>query len=184
MKKIFAFLILLSIISCKKYKLSKFEKELYEIYNVGDTLTFESIKTGNIIRYVITDKTNEIYSNFDTRERLVTVNYRNVDKPLNTDPNNTYKPEIFSIYNNKYGYSIHIAFNLFGRFYENNFGTIKTDTLSYLNKKYSDYYTLTNTSNINEGLETKLLTIYWQKKYGIVKYDLLNGDSYVRTNIP
>ena len=147
-------------------------------------MIFESIKTGNIIRYVITDKTNEIYSNSDSRNREVSVYYRNIDESLNTDQNNHFKPQLFGILNNKNGYYILVSFNEFGCIFENNLGLFKTDTLSFLNKKYSEYYTLTNTSNVGNGTETKLITIYWQKKYGIVKYDLFNGDSYVRTNIP
>lgn len=181
MKKIYIILFSIILISCKKYEFSVFEQQLYDIYNVGDTLVFVSIKTEKIVTYVITDKTNYVSRHFsDGRYREVEVNYRDVDKPI--DPSNDYKPKLFGFLNNKYGYYNTVLFNDFYGRYENTFGTLKTDTISFFDKKYSDYYTLKPTTMTNP--EDSTTVIYWQKKYGIVKFDLNNGDSYVRTNVP
>jgi len=182
MKNILILIILIATISCKKYNLSDNENEILNVYTVGDTLNFKSLKTGKTETYIIMDKTNklELEGGFSySKYRFASISYRNIkDYSIYVDQGYSY-PEMISIYNGKRSNSLWLKWGMWEE-YENNFGTLNSkDTIYFLNKKIIDYYTLNSKDERDSTIK-----IIWQKSNGIVKYDFRNGDSYVRTNIP
>jgi hypothetical protein len=173
-------------LSCNKSILEPNEQELeyYNVYNVGDTLVFKSLKTGNIKRFTITSKQNSIYNGQSSKMRDMFVSFHDLD-----DPNITIKgyqdPILLSIYKRKNETIIYLDFYKFYGEYSNYFGELNTkDTISYFNKKYINYYSLYNETKSNDLTHYDTKILYWQKKYGVIKFDLRDGDSFVRTNIP
>ena len=181
MNKVSLFILLFFFISCKKFNFNEFEREMMTVYNVGDTLVFQSVKTGNIESFVIMRKVNESshYYQDEPRKHHGDIGYRNLKKPIITDDHERY-PDLFIIANGKYHNGIHVSFEDFYVWFENDLGVLNNrDTLKCLDKTFINYYILNNTDD-----RYTISKIIWQKQYGIVKYDYRNGDSYVRTNIP
>jgi len=181
MKRLLYLSTLLILASCNKYELNRFQRDVFNTYSVGDTLVFQSTKTNELRYFVITYKYNIIDKNIiDGNYREAEIQYRDLSKPINTDKSNTYRPTIVSMGSNQYGDYIFVKFNDFFESYNDNFGLINiTDTIRVLNKKIINYYTLNNTDNRDSTIK-----IIWQKKYGIVQFDLRKGESFVRVNIP
>jgi len=190
MKNIILFILLVSFVSCKQYKLDGNELQIYNTYNAGDTISFTSSKTGNTKSFVIISKENGMDGGFASgpRYRRADVFYRNINIPITSIENNF--PVLVDITNNatgsdgswgKNGY-VMIYFEHAGIPANNIVDTLnKKDTIYSLGKKIINYnlYSRANTSS-----DTSVVSIIWQQKYGIVKYDLQNGDSYIRTNMP
>jgi len=178
-----------TIVSCHQYDLNNPERQIYKTYNVGDTLLFTSIKTGNIQSFLVVSKDDEIYPNGfgnHSRHREACIFYRNLAFPLShylDDGPVPIYPKIVDVQINKN--SIFLVTVPFQGFIgtNNNFDVLHTtDTINSLGKKIINYYILTK--KIATDTSNSIDTIIWQQRYGIVKYDLSNGDSYTRTNIP
>jgi hypothetical protein len=174
--------LLLFLVSCRKFKFTDVENEMIQVYTVGDTLVFKSIKTGVLERFVIMNKNIDYSTNGAlsfVRKHAAIVSYRDLKDPAFTNSGYQYN-YMFSFVRSKKYNSIDFSFKYSDISCQTNLGIVNnTDTLYYLNKKIIDYYVLTDTINSDT-----LARIYWQKKYGIVKYDYRNGDSYVRINMP
>ncbi len=187
--KLLLFLLFIGFISCNDnpYDLNKCELACYNAYNIGDTLIFKSVKKGNIKKYLITDKyTNEtreqnnLYDESNLRSAYVTCH--DMDVPIDKNSQNE-KGNLLMIWNDHNGgYNINIGLVEYFGWYSDSLGILNhTDTLNYFNKKIIDYYVL-QTSRTDTGYTiTKMI---WQQKIGIIRYDLKNGDSYIRTNVP
>jgi hypothetical protein len=152
-------------------------KSIYDAYNPGDTLVFKSIKTGDSITYAITRKTNDIKSlppSLESRETSASIFYKDVT-------NNSGESRLVEI--TSFYYNVFLTFGDYEKlFFNQNFGPLNgSDTIHLFARKMIDYYTLYDDQ---PGANQKIQTIVWQQKYGIIKYDLSDGDSYVRTNIP
>jgi len=66
--------------------------------------------------------------------------------------------------------------------FNGSFGAVNSvDTIIEFQKKIIDYYTLYDDQ---PATNQQIRKIIWQQKLGIVKYDLINSDSYIRINIP
>jgi hypothetical protein len=176
MKYILSITLFLTLFSCKKDEFNGNLKSIYDAYNPNDTLIFKSIKTGEIIKYVITNKKNNIYNlprSLQSRESSAFVYYKDLT-------NNSKEIQLLQI--TSFYYNLYVTFGDFGKLFSGNFGTVNnTDTIIALNKKIIDYYTLYDDQ---PATNQKIITIIWQQKYGIVKYDLVDSNSYVRINIP
>jgi len=184
MIRFFLVLFIITLFSCRKFEFNQVEKDMIDVYNVGDTLVFKSIKTGLFKRFIISNKSNSIYKGQSGKIRQMNVSFRDID-----DPNITIKgyqdPILLSIIKRKDKTVILLDFYKFLGEYSNNFEEINTvDTISYWNNKYFNYYKLHNETTSNDKVHYDTEYLYWQKQYGIIKFDLRNGDSFVRTNIP
>ena len=169
---------LLSIISCSKLKLNNTEQQLFDVYNIEDTLIFQSLQTGKIRHFKIIDKRNynpPVFATFSEgsgtdRSRDAIIRYLDLDNGSNPsilDIQNRRKSEIIS--SNFEGFQ-----GVFSTSALDSERTKSTDTLNYLGKKIINYYMFSdNNSTI----------LIWQKKYGIVMY-IHAGEKFVRTNIP
>jgi hypothetical protein len=141
-------------------------------YNVGDTLQFQSLLTGKIKTYIITNKQDYIGRVGDIsshRAHLGEIIWKDLD---NSDAKGQ---DVFvDIRNSKNGNEIFLN----GGYLPDNFGPLnKTDTLFINNKKIIDYFKVTI---LNSGGDE----IIWQQKYGLVKYNYLNNEAFVRINMP
>ena len=169
---------LLSMISCSKLKLNTTEQQLFDVYNIEDTLIFQSLQTGTFRHFKIIDKRNDNPpviatfsegSGFD-RSRDAIIQYLDLDYGSNQS--------ILDIENSRKSETIRSRFEGFqGSFSTSALDserTKSTDTLNYLGKKIINYYIF------SDNISTILI---WQKKYGIVMY-ISAGEKFVRTNIP
>ena len=172
MKYIWGIALLLFLISCRKFKFSQAETIIMNTYNVGDTLKFQSLLTGKIKTYVITEKQDYIGREGDINSHRAHFG-KIVWKDL--DHKNATGQDIFvEITNSKNGNDIFLN----GGYLPDNFGSLnKTDTLLVNNKKIIDYYKVTI---LNSGGDE----IIWQQKYGLVKYNYINNEVFVRINMP
>jgi len=184
MRNIIIILLVVSLVSCRKFKLTGLQKELFNTYKIGDTLVFKSITTEDIKSIVITGKYNSISSEFDIppkRLRMADVSYRDVKAPAR-QPGEEDPLIIYFRNDQTEGNVISFDYESFNcKVYD--LGKLnQQDTLYYFNHKLIDYYEIVDTTYKYYG--TDLIKIYWHRKYGIIKYDLKDGDSYVRTNMP
>jgi hypothetical protein len=144
-------------------------------YNVGDTLQFQSLLTGKIETYVITEK-----QNYMGRVGDINSHRAHLGEILCKDLNSTDATgqDLFvDIRNSKKGNYIYLsgAGDL-----PDNFGELnKTDTLFINNKKIIDYYRVLPINSYGNNYE-----IIWQQKYGLVKYNRSPIEVMVRINMP
>ena len=162
MKNLLLLLILLILFSCRKFKFNEVENEMLQVYSIGDTLIFKSVKTGDIENFVIMDKTNDIESlaplSF-ARKHNARIKYRNIKNPAYTNPGYQYSALLYIENEHKYN-DIVVGINYSHIRCHNDLGTInKTDTLFCFNKKIIDYYTLNDTDKPDT-----ISKIIWQKK--------------------
>ena len=167
-------------ISCKKavFEFNDEEKAIYTIYNVGDTLQFESVTTGKKNVFIIMKKTSDLATNGSFNKfRYGEIYYRNILDALYTDSRFVY-PDIIQMTKFKKSHATEVDFEgFFNSYPDDNFGVLNSiDTISYYNQRIINYYTLISQFNN--------LTIIWHPKYGVVKYNDKTGESFIRTNIP
>ena len=141
-------------------------------YNVGDTLTFQSLKTGKIETNIITKKENFMGTSGDLLgypARIGRIYWRDIkDKYQNGNV-------VFVSIDNSIMHGTNIFVNNIGKL-PKSFGYLnKTDTLLINNRKVIDYY------KVNRGGDH--FEFIWQQKYGLVKFYRNKDDVYVRINI-
>jgi len=101
MKYILSITLILTFTSCKKEEFKGDLKTIYNAYNSNDTLVFKSIKTGEIISYVIMNKKNNIYDlppTIQSRESSAYIYY----KDLTNNSKELQLLQITSFYGNLY----------------------------------------------------------------------------------
>jgi hypothetical protein len=169
--------------SCSKHKLTSFQKDFYNAYNKGDTLVFKSTITQKNNIFVITDKSNDVSFSFNSNmqgySRGAEIKYKKI---VSNNIDTVDFGSFASMGNNQFitgdvKLKFEGAFNIV-----NNFGDINNnDTIQFFSKKYIDYYIFTDSIH-KTSFKINIVRIYWHKKYGIIKYDLKNGDSFIRIN--
>jgi hypothetical protein len=181
MKKTTSFLVVLVIslclvFACKKIDLSTQEKEYFNVYNVGDIMKFQLLPNGYTNTYVITKKDLLYGAGPVGRSRQSSIEY---------SKNNQSNELLLLVTQDRDGANSNMV--LFDEFYadlNNDFGSVnQQDTIKFLNKKITNYYEI-NSNSIGTITDSTIVKVYWQKKYGIVRYILKNGASFGRINIP
>lgn len=178
--------------SCNRYELTTDELKLYNVYNVGDTMVFQSISSGDLNQLYISNKVNN-YENeakvpgLIRMSRIALIEYRPLYYSQNSDWAQGATEDLLIFNNDKSGDQITLSFGGFEQLpdFNSSFGVLnKQDTINYFNKKIINYYVFQSHLTFSTGSSNEITKIIWQQKYGIVKYDLMNGDSFVRINIP
>jgi hypothetical protein len=174
------------LISCDKYELDDIELQLYDAYNLGDSLNFKSIYSGKIYRYVIVNRENNFHSwsdDLNGNRRWATVTCKSLDTIDNTEPNSINRIDVIVIGKSKSGTSINIQFEGFLYSTTSGLGQINnSDTLLINTSKYSDYYNLRDQTK-SQNHKVYVTNLIWQIKYGIIECELNNGDIWIRNNI-
>ena len=158
------------------------ERKLLHTYQADEVLVFRSEKSGNIKRFKITRVSDE-FAGFNEGhpglKRWGEIDYIDLDNkresPLLVIDKDYDTPSDTA--------SIFLDFGDFGDHYFVDSGrTYEIDSMMINSKIYRDI-TITHTSASFENTPHQVIQIYWQENFGIVKYDLLDGDSYVRINL-
>jgi hypothetical protein len=187
--------IIIATFSCKKYELTSIQSILYDTYNVGDSLIFKSVKTDSVEKYLINYKENishtpgETFLPFGSTQRYAVIDlclkYSSSDCHVVTNGEPILSNAQIVFTNEKGGNYINIYFKGFQGQYKNKLGMLnQNDSIIVINKIFKNYYELNSTSNCIDSSYSCAIKIIWQQKYGIVKFDLKDGDSYVRINVP
>jgi hypothetical protein len=99
---------------------------------------------------------------------------------------NNYPDCLIDLVKNKESTLIYINFDDANEDCYDSLGILNTkDSMTINLSVYKDYYELYYDSTILGRLilPEEVKKIYWQKDLGIIKYDLQNGDSFVRINL-
>jgi len=158
------------------------ERKLLHTYQEDEVLIFRSEKSGNIKRFKIASVTDE-YTGFNEGhpglKRWGEIDYIDLDSKTNNillaiDRDYDTPPDTSSIVIFFEGFCDHYFVDS-GRTYE-------IDSMMINSKIYRDI-TIMHTSHVFGDTPDQAIQIYWQENIGIVKYDLFDGDSYVRINL-
>ena len=169
----------------KKVKYDKEELEWYNIYNEKDSLIFQSLTTKKQDTSIIISK--EIHTDRDwfrnVNQEIMSLRYTN-----NIFKNSTYFENSSNMFSNHYPNSNkeykYACSYLRSNFYLNN----DTETKDLVNltlsqKSFNNVYELTyKRMKFHGGKDDDPEILYWDKKYGIIKYITFNGEVWERVN--
>ncbi len=170
MKNILLILILISCVSCFKASYFKIEDNKFiKKYKVGDILVFKNVQSNKVKQYKIS-KINK----YHTRVELMagSKSFHTVDIFINNGK------EFMTF--TKIDKEI-ILFFQGSRFHElNNYKLYdKKLNLSLSNNKFENIIEIKSSYNTDD---TSPIIIYWDKEFGIIKYETKNGEIWERTN--
>jgi hypothetical protein len=148
-------------------------------YHKGDTLKFKSINTGQSKLFLITNvetSSGGYGANYSGSLKEAIINYNQI----NGTDNSTNMLLIWKS-KNKTHYIFSFEFML-GDVYGPLLLNTK-DTILINNKKYCNFYIINSTDSFSSTKNNwDVIRIYWQEKMGLIKYDLRNGDSFIKTD--
>lgn len=157
------------------------EKEILDTYKESDILIFKSLKTDSVKQFIIVNIESVILGGSEA-EFLPHIAAKIEYTPVH-DPR--LKLRLLSIYKNSEKTDIIITFENSYFEVDKNFDIKNMGTSVAIGSiKKSDVYIYNIDTNLkNVWNDDDVVSIYWQKDIGIIKYDLNNGDSYIRTNL-
>ena len=165
----------------KKERYSKNQLEYYNVYNLRDTLIFESLFTQKKDTSIIISK--RIYTDADwlreINQQIMDVRYTN-----NLYKNTLYYQNSSNLFNNFYPNSNFRCLYLRSTFALDNNTNIKTDLeLSITKKKFENVYELVyKRAKFHGGNDDDPEILYWDRKAGIIKYITFNKEIWERIN--
>ena len=171
--------LIITIFSCKKFNFTEDEYKTLHTYKNGDILVFRSLKYGSEQSFLILDTKNE-FSLFSESNmgsgRTGTIKYT---KLPDKDTGN-----VLDIFKDNDGTYIVVCFEHFYVRLKGSLGILnENDSISINKKIFKDFYCIKSERPDREYSKDEIVRIYWQKEIGIIKYDLGNGDSFVRINL-
>ena len=169
-------------LSCSKSALefNQEEKSILNIYKTNDTLVFKSQKTNTINHFVVTSSSDITENNGMSFQK----NHISDILYISLENTSTSENTLIELSKSTSSSVLTVSFEGFHRGYPNkDLGKLYTkDTLELLNHKIINYNILYNIDNRRD--EKDVIKIIWHSQYGILEYDLRNGESFIRTNIP
>jgi len=183
--------VIFSFTSCgmfvKKINFTKEELEFFNVYNTDDVLIYQSLTTQKKDSSIIVSK--RIYHEYDwlrhdNKVHCVNINYKN----------SKYKyPDYQEKSEPMFGYCVgepsqsryYIDFTyLKSNFKLNNTTETKDlETLTLSQKSFNNVYELVyKRPKFHGGTDDDPEILYWDKKYGIIKYITFNGEIWERVN--
>lgn len=195
MRNYIASLIILAIIftlnSCglfkKKINFTKEELEFFNVYNTNDVLIYQNLTTKNKDTSIIVSK--RIYHEYDwlrhdNKVHCVNINYKNSKYRY---PNYQEKSE--TMFNYCKGEPSQSAYYIDFTYLNSNFklnNTTETkslETLTLSQKSFNNVYELVyKRPKFHGGQVDDPEILYWDRKYGIIKYITFNGEIWERIN--
>lgn len=156
------------------------ERKILNTYKKGDVLIFNSLKTDSVIKFEIVNIESSILAGSEAEFMP------HIDAKIEYRPfyNQRSKRKLLSIYKNREQTNIILNFENFFYDISNDIKTQNFKTLKVGSKKFENVYVCNlDTNRFPVWNDDDVLTIFWQKDIGIIKYDFNNGDSYIRTNL-
>ncbi len=152
------------------------------VYKEGEVLVFKSLKSGNekFFRINKITNTNSGYS----EAHFGPQRYGAIAYNESTLAGNDY-PIILSIFKDKNGTSFVFTFELMYAEYKILPPLNSTDSLVINGRVYKQFFVIKRDDTIGSERykPNDVVTVFWQKDLGIIKYTLRNGEEYVRINI-
>lgn len=184
------FFIILTFTSCglfvKKINFKKEELEFFNVYDTNDTLIFQNLATQKNDTSIIVSK--RIYHEYDwlrhdNKVHCVNIDYRN----------NKYKyPDYVEKSERMFGYCIgrnvptySISFTYLKSSFKifNDTETKDLVNLTLSHKNFNNVYELVyKRPKFHGGTDDDPEILYWDKKYGIIKYITFKGEIWERVN--
>lgn len=168
----------------KKINFTKEELEFFNVYDINDVLIYQSLTTQKKDSSIIVSK--RIYHEYDWLRHDNKVHCVNIDYKNNKYPDYQEQSEpmfAYCIGSNQSAYHINFTY-LKSHFKLNN--TTKTKDLEILTlsqKSFTNVYELVyERLKFHGGTDNNPEVLYWDKKYGIIKYVTFNGEVWERIN--
>jgi hypothetical protein len=169
----------------KKVKYTKGELEWYNVYNVKDSLIFQSLSTQKKDTSIVISK--RIYTDKDwfrnVNQEIMDLRYTN-----NIFKNSTYYENSSNMFVNHHPYSNkeykYACSYLKSDFYlQNDTETKDLVTLTLSQKSFNNVYELVyKRPKFHGGTDDNPEILYWDKKYGIIKYITFRGEVWEKVN--
>ncbi|WP_163409872.1 hypothetical protein [Flavobacterium ajazii] len=182
--------LIFSFTSCgmfvKKINFTKEELEFFNVYDVYDVLIYQSLTTKKKDSSIIVSK--RIYHEYDwlrhdNKVHCVNINYKN-SKYKYPDYQEKSEPMFgYCIGKNDPKYCINFTYLKSSFKIFNDTETKPVETLTLSQKSFNNVYELTyKRMKFHEGTDDDPEILYWDKKYGIIKYITFNGEIWERVN--
>lgn len=153
---------------------------LLNTYKIGDTLSFKSIKSGSVRKYKILDIENS--SNGFSEAHFGAQQYGRI-KYARINFNGVEEWEVLKMFKDKMETKIILTFGAFYSEHNGGFDNLNTsDSIVIRGKSFKDYYEIAKHDLSTAYEDSDLVKIYWKQNLGIIKFDLKNGDSFIRVN--
>ena len=156
------------------------ELKILHTYKKGEVLIFKSLKTSQQKSYTITDIEDYSHGYNETNggpARVGEIWY------TTEHDGKIYNDKLLMIMKNNDRTEVLFCFEFF---LSNQMGKLNTiDSILIDSFSYKNFYTMSGiVSTNNYPVEDQdIIKIYWKENLGLIKYDLRNGDSFVRINI-
>lgn len=183
------FFILMSILSCgifdKKVRYSKEELEWFNVYNEKDVLVFQNLITKKKDTSTIVSK--RIYTDSDkfrnVNQEIMDLRYTN-----NLFKNSTYYQNSSNMFaehqpypNKDYKFACSYLKSIFK--FNDNTKILDKENLALTKKSFNSVYELIyERPKFHDGTDDSPEKLYWDKKYGIIKYITFKGEVWERIN--
>jgi hypothetical protein len=181
------FSIILTFTSCglfvKKISFTKEDLEWFNVYNVNDILIFQSVQTQQKDTSIIAYKSlNYQYNPMVNDKRIQCMNVIYTNNKYSDNKNKT-ETLIFDCKDKNQ--SVLGLTYLKSNFKLDNTMVIKDlETLSLFSKNFKNVYELKyKRMKFHGGTDDDPETLYWDKKYGIIKYITFKGEIWERVNV-
>ena len=161
-------------------KFNKDELKLLNTYKDEEILIFKSLQTGKERIYYLKKLENTLGGLTESHPSFIRhgiISFRCVDSEKNRNI-------ILYIHKDSQNDEIQLFADGFLETYKGGLYFLNSIDTVYINKnKYYNYYKLINSCSFGYLRKDDITCIYWQEDIGVIKFDLVNGDSYVRINM-
>lgn len=177
------FLVFLSSCNCTETNLTKEEREWFSVYDKGQTIIFKS-NLGNLDTLLVSEKiethNNKDCNYFGIGSMQPNVMFIRIKSKI--CHNESYCGGEIFISKDKVDEKCFPSFTLFGLNQEGQLSKVvsklESNGLDTIKKIYNHVYNFEDGINAKSYGSNYLKSFYWDKKEGLVRYDLVNGEIF------